>query len=440
MKLKKAKKCLYNTLLELDRYKWLFSNSPTKDFSRNRKLSFIQIVKALLCMGGGSLSDEMIHFFGITQNSASTSAFIQQRKKIFPAAFETLFHLFSENIESNKKYKHFRLLAVDGSDFRTASDPNDPDSFFPGVAGQKSYNLLHLNALFDIVQHIYVDALVQKRCIADERGALVTMADRSNIPNALLLADRGYESYNVFSHIQEKGWKFLFRIKDGTTGIVSGLDLPEADSFDVPFSLKLTNKQSNETKELFKDKNHYKFMSDSRGFDFLPNKIDKSSPAVWYTLNFRIVRFPITASSFETVITNLDADLFPPDELKRLYAMRWGIETSFRELKYTVGLQAFHAKKVEFILQEIFARLTMYNFYEVITQSVVIQQKKNRKYDYKVNFSHAVQVCKQFFLLNLAPPLVEAELKRHISPIRRGRSNPREFKSTRNFGFIYRIA
>ena len=153
MKLKKAKKCLYNTLLELDRYKWLFSNSPTKDFSRNRKLSFIQIVKALLCMGGGSLSDEMIHFFGITQNSASTSAFIQQRKKIFPAAFETLFHLFSENIESNKKYKHFRLLAVDGSDFRTASDPNDPDSFFPGVAGQKSYNLLHLNALFDIVQH-----------------------------------------------------------------------------------------------------------------------------------------------------------------------------------------------------------------------------------------------------------------------------------------------
>ena len=57
-------------------------------------------------------------------------------------------------------------------------------------------------------------------------------------------------------------------------------------------------------------------------------------------------------------------------------AMRWGIETSFRELKYTVGLQHFHAKKVEFVHQEIFARLTMYNFYELITQSVVIQQKE----------------------------------------------------------------
>ena len=440
MKPSKARNFLRKSLHELDQNKWFFSSNPNKDFSRSRKLSFSQIISALLCMSAGSLSSEMNKIFGITKRSATASAFVQQRAKILPAAFESLFHLFTENIESNKKYKGFRLLAVDGSDFRTASNPNDPDSFFPGVAGQKSYNLLHLNALFDIVQHVYVDALVQKRCIADERGALVTLADRSDIPKALLLADRGYESYNVLAHIQEKGWKFLFRIKDGNTGIVSGLDLPETNSFDVPFSLNITNKQSDEIKALFKDKNHYKFMSDSRGFDFLPNKISKNSPAVWYTLNFRIVRFPITASSFETVITNLDADLFPPDELKRIYAMRWGIETSFRELKYTVGLQYFHAKKVEFILQEIFARLTMYNFYEVITQSVVIQQKKNRKYDYKVNFSDAVQVCRRFFLENLAPPLVEAELKRHLSPIRRGRSNPREFKSSRDFGFVYRIA
>ena len=33
--------------------------------------------------------------------------------------------------------------------------------------------------------------------------------------------------------------------------------------------------------------------------------------------------------------------------------MRWGIETVFRELKYTIGLNAFHAKKRELIKQEI---------------------------------------------------------------------------------------
>ena len=48
----------------------------------------------------------------------------------------------------------------------------------------------------------------------------------------------------------------------------------------------------------------------------------------------------------------------------------------FRDLKHTLGLLHLHAKKVEFILQEIFAKLTMYNVCELITQSVVIQQRQ----------------------------------------------------------------
>ena len=44
---------------------------------------------------------------------------------------------------------------------------------------------------------------------------LQEMVDRSTIPEALIIADRGYESYNSMAHIQEKGWYFLIRIKDG---------------------------------------------------------------------------------------------------------------------------------------------------------------------------------------------------------------------------------
>lgn len=64
--------------------------------------------------------------------------------------------------------------------------------------------------------------------------------------------------------------------------------------------------------------------------------------------------------------------------------MRWGIETSFRNLKHTLGLLHLHAKKVEFVLREIFAKLTMYNFCELITQSVVIRQTQ-KTHTYKVN-------------------------------------------------------
>ena len=439
MKLKKAKKLLRKAVQELTDCKRLFSNQPKKDFTRNRKLPFEQIIKAILCMGGGSVANEMMDLFGFREDLATTSAFVQQRAKILPEAFESLFALFVKNTSERSTYRGLQLLAVDGSDFLTASNPDDPDSFFPGTVEQKSYNLLHLNALYDLTRHVYVDALLQKRRCADECGAAVSMVDQSELLNVLLIADRGYESYNVLAHIQEKGWKFLIRVKDGTGGIVSGLDLPTSPVFDLPISLNLTNRQTNEVKHLLKNKNQFKVLGHPERFDFLPLHPHKHDPTLFYLLSFRVVRFPITESTFETVITNLDPDDFPPDELRKLYAMRWGIETSFRELKYTVGLQHFHAKKVEFVHQEIFARLTMYNFYELITQSVVIQQK-NRKYAYKVNFSAAVHICRQFFLRDLAPPRVEALLAKHISPIRPGRSRPRKLKTKQPFGFLYRVA
>ena len=339
----------------------------------------------------------------------------------------------------NKLYRGLRLLAVDGSDLQIAANPDDPDSYYPGANGQRAYNLLHINAMYDLHQHIYVDALVQKSRKADESAALTAMVDRSAIESALLLADRGYESYNNLAHIQEKGWNFLIRIKDGTAGIASGLALPATDEFDVPFHLKLTNKQSNEVKELLKDKNHYRHITNTIRFDYLPRTSRKYDPAVFFELHFRIVRFPISDTACETIITNLDASAFPLHDIKRLYAMRWGIETSFRSLKHTLGLLHLHAKKVEFVLQEIFAKLTMYNFCELITQSVVIRQAQ-KKHTYKVNFSDAVHICRQFFLGDVPPPILEAMLMRYISPIRSGRKDTRKLSQKPSASFTYRVA
>ena len=61
-------------------------------------------------------------------------------------------------------------------------------------------------------------------------------------------------------------------------------------------------------------------------FDYLPRTSRKYDPAVFFELHFRIVRFPISDTACETIITNLDASAFPLHDIKRLYAMRWGIE------------------------------------------------------------------------------------------------------------------
>ena len=431
---------LSQAITQLCETSWMFAKDPSRNFTRERKLPLREVISILLCMEGGSLTGELLRYFGCNQHTASSSAFIQQRQKINDFAFPSLFDLFVRKTDKDRLYKGYRLLAADGSDIQTPTNPQCADCYFPGTNGQAPYSLLHLDAVYDLLQHTYIDAEVCGRRDWNEKGVLCRMVDRSSVAKALVVADRGYESYNLMAHIQEKGWKYLIRIKDiHSSGIASGLELPDTDVFDVDINLNLTTRQTKQVKMLCQHRNRYRFVPQGNAFDFLPRINCKHDPVMFYSLPFRIVRFRLSGSAYETVVTNLNKEEFPPEELKRLYSMRWGIETSFRELKYTVGLLHFHAKKVENITQEIFARLIMYNFSELITSHVVIQ-KPNRKYPYKANFSVAVQVCRQFLLGNISPPDVEATISRNVSVTRTGRSNPRNMVVKHAVSFLYRVA
>lgn len=412
--------------------------SPGKDFIRKRKLSFETVMKMIIGMEGRSLTNEIIDAFHAAPDLPSTSAFVQQRYKIKADAFKAVFDGFTARI-INANETAMRVLAVDGSDVQIATNPLDLSSFHPGSNGQRPFNLLHLNALFDLKQNIYTDVILHGRKDGNEYHALQEMVDRSTIKRALVIADRGYESYNNMAHIQEKGWYFLIRIRDGKSGIKEGLVLPESDEFDEKISLKLTRRQTRETKALLKDKNHYRFIPSTTAFDYLAQKPRKHDPIEFYPLGFRIVRFKVTEELYETVITNLDSTAYPPDKLKELYASRWGIETSFRDLKYTVGMLTFHAKKVMCIHQEIYAHLIMYNFAEMITSHVVIK-KKQRKYTYKANFSVAAHMCRLFYNGKTTSPNLETIISRNIIPIRPDRHRERKPTAKVFHGFIYRVA
>jgi len=151
------------------------------------------------------------------------------------------------------------------------------------------------------------------------------------------------------------------------------------------------------------------------------------------------VRFEVVPGKYECIITNLDESEFSPDEIKELYQMRWGIETSFRELKYSIGLIQLHAKKSEFVTQEIFARLIMYNFCSMMIGVTVIKQKFT-KHAYQANFTMAVQVCKSFFREKVPPDDVEALIQKYILPIRENRTNARNISAKSFVSFSYRVA
>ena len=441
-----VKRALVEQIQKLSEHPELYCRNPGRDFTRTRKLTFFTLISFILNMRGGPLPSEIIDFFSNEQSIVSSSAVVQMRDKLKPEAFRSLLINFNSQMESIKNSEtknELRILAVDGSDIQLPMDPDDADSFYPGANGQKPYNLIHLNALYDLLQRTYLDAVIQKSRKQDERKALIELAEASPVEKALVIVDRGYESYNTFEHINKRGWFYLARIKDGTNGIASGLDLPDDDEFDLEISLNLTRSFTNEARELCKDRNHYRYVPPTMKFDYLPLLTGTyGTKPVFYNIRYRIVRVRITEELLETLITNLPVDQYPPEKLKELYALRWGIETSFRSLKYTVGMLHFHSKKAECILQEVYASLIIYNFTEWITAQVIIHKPKC-KYAYKVNFSAAVHICRKLLAEKMHPPDVESLIAKYIVPIRPNRKYKRRLSKHSKgaaINFIYRIA
>ena len=433
---KQVKQNLKKCILDMQKYSDLFVKNPGKDFSRKRKISFYQTIDFLLSMKGNTIRKEWLDYVNYKIDKASVSALLQQREKILPEALKFLFHTFTDTFSGLNTFRGYRLLACDGSDLAITHNPKDINTYRRHNSierNEKGYNQLHLNALYDLQNRIYLDSIVQPGRHPNEAKALIDMVKRSQLKEkVLLIADRGYESYNILAHLQEKGWKYLIRVKDlGSKGIITNLALPCIPEFDCDFSLILTKKQ---TKEIKAQTEKYRYLTNKSVCDFLD---PITNP--FYTLKFRVLRFPITENNSECIITNLDATEFSVKEIKQLYHQRWGIERSFRELKYTIGLTNFHAKKVEYILQEIFARLIIYNFCERITSFIVVQQKQ-RKYIYQINFTVAVLICRQFYRGRIPPPDVEALIQKNVLPVREGRNAPRKVRPNSAVSFLYRIA
>ena len=218
MKPKDVKRLLFSEIEATSENYADYVNNAKTDFKRNRKLSFSTIIKAIIGMESKSLTNELIDIFPDVDTLPSASAFVQQRQKVKIDAFRRIFEGFTSKLLSESK-NDLVILAVDGSDIQIPTSPEDTSSYYPGSNGQKPYNLLHLNAMYNIEKHIYTDVIINGKQISNEHSALQEMVDRSQIHKALVIADRGYESYNSMAHIQEKGWFFLIRIKDGINGI-----------------------------------------------------------------------------------------------------------------------------------------------------------------------------------------------------------------------------
>ena len=393
-----VKEFLEEKIHDLSCNKNIYCRNPETDFTRNKKLGFEEMIKFIISMEGGTLNTELLKYFDYSPSTVTASAFVQQRGKIKENVFVDLFTEFNNAFPYEKNFNGYHLIACDGSDLNIFHNPKDTETYYQTKPGAQGYNMLHLDACYDLCNRRYTDVIISPGQSFNECAAMTTMMDRyKGSRKTIFIADRGYESYNVFAHAIENGLKFLIRVKDrNSSGMLKGYPLPNSEEFDITIARTFTKGWTNYHKE-HSDK--YKLLPTHSTFDYLHSTKD------YYDMEMRILRFAISEDSYECIITNLLPDEFDMKTIKELYKLRWGIETAFRELKYAIGMTAFHSKKVDFIRQEIYARLIMYNFCELITTQVILD-KKTEKYTYQLNYTMAIVICRQFFKVgNNAPTL-----------------------------------
>jgi hypothetical protein len=175
-------------------------------------------------MGSQTLSSELMEFYGLDQKAVSVSAVVQRRAKILPAAFLHLFHKLNESFSQTCFFHGYRLYAVDGSDIHIPTIPDDHNTHYNANIDSKGYNLMHLNALYDLMNRRYIDAVLQDSRCENEHTALISMAKKLS-EDSIIIADRGYEAYNTIAHLENNGLKYVIRIKT-TAGIAQKFNIP----------------------------------------------------------------------------------------------------------------------------------------------------------------------------------------------------------------------
>ena len=131
---------------------------------------------------------------------------------------------------------------------------------------------------------------------------------------------------------------------------------------------------------------------------------------------------------------------FSLQDLKVLYRLRWAEETSFRELKYTIGLINWHSRKPSAIHQELVARMILYNFCEMVTTHAVPENKSENKLIYKINFATAVNICRAYLRNGGDETEIMQLIQRNLTPVRLNRKYPMNLRPKRNRDFVYRAA
>lgn len=338
-----------------------------QDFTRDRKQPFSATLLFMLNLLRRSLAIEIDGFIGYINDRFSagypknftTSAFVQNRKKIDPSVFSHLSSVIVDNFytpgnSSSVFFKDFRLLAVDGSHV-ILPFTEQLKAYYGVTKNQSKVELVQARSsiLYDVLNNITLDAVLDSPAIGERELALRHSCKWGK--NDLIIYDRGYPSFDFVNEHIKQGVDCLIRVQASWSSVV------------VAF---VSGGKKSMITEIYPKQSQ----------SFIDKEYGKDAK-----LRVRLLRVELSNGEVEILMTTLlDSRKYPTKMFRELHFMRWGVETFYDRLK----VEHFTGYSKSSVQQDFLCAIFISDLQSVIVNDLkeeLSAQNQGKQYDYKVN-------------------------------------------------------
>ena len=386
-----------------------------KDFTRKRKLPFVSLVLFMINLIKQTLQKELTHFMELIKNkkeNITKSAFSQSRLKLKPEAFIELNNTLVEEFYTDniiKKWKGFRLLAIDGSKLILPTHSKELMEKYGTLSSGMIIPQAQISTCYDVLNEIILDSQLETIQINEMNQAVRHLENLTK--GDLIIFDRGYSATWFYYMIKLKGLDFVNRIPKGFR--------KDAENF------RLSNKKDDIIEvDIPPQKSRYGLQR---------HGLTKETVGPF---KLRLVKVILDTGEVEVLaMTLLNKEKYPLEIFRDLYFKRWGIETNYNRLKSNIHVEEFSGLTEIAIRQDFFANVLINNLQSIIaldSKEEMDEENKDNKYEYKINRNLSLGFMKDRIveIIKSNNPKYYDELKElfkmNPNPIRQSRKNPRK--------------
>ena len=410
-------------------------------FTRDSKFSFKDYV-TFLCFNKGTsnqadLEDFIEDNFTANIQEITRQAFSKQRTFINPIIFKEISkqYLFEINYTKNydffKTFKGFRLFGGDGSDFEIPDFEEIRKEF--QIKDTEKYRKpaqAKFSSIMDLLNGFILDGIIGNYKQAElplMHQNLKNIQDLIIPEKSIFIFDRGYNAMELYAHIMSLNSYFIVRLKDRNY---------------IDDRYKITKNDSKIQLEITKDR-----------LKKFHNKTLKEKYSKIKHLKLRILIIKLENGTTELLLTNILDKNFNLEDFKKLYNLRWGIETNYNTMKNRLNIENYTGKRKITIEQDIYSKFLKYNifqYYKIYFNLLINRTKRQKgiKQKYKVNQAHLIRKLKKYLpimILNPTKEIIRKYTKKLIkscmqSPNKdiKNPTTPRNKKKQRKFNINYK--